>query len=559
MTKEYPWLKHYDPGVPHTLQPYPEITVLDVLADCLKQRPGHPLAIFRDRKVSYREVEDHSNALAAGLIASGVKRGDRVICLFLNCPQSFVGFFAIWKAGAIVVPLNPLYTPFELERSINDVEAEIAIIGSTYYHAVKSFQPHTKLRIVIASDVETYARLPMKKEGDSIRLEKADVWWTDLIAKYRAAPLPAIKVNTSDTALILFSGGTTGTPKGVMGSHHSIIITAMVHRAWFKSLIAEWDDRALVPLPLFHSFGVYVSFGTHLMSHIPQVLIQNPRDIKNVVDTIRDYKITSVSVTPTTLNAILNYPGLKSDDLRSLKRVTSGAAPLMSETKHRFERLISGQVVEGYGLTESGIVGATFSPKGKWKQGSVGIPQTDVVVRIVDIDTGTKELQHGEIGEIIIKAPQLMQGYWNRPQETAEILRDGWLYTGDIGYLDEESYLFLTSRKKDLIKCGGFQVWPREIEEILTMHPAIAEACVGGIPDPRQVEAVKAWVVLKEGRQTTQEELQQFCREKLTGYKVPRFFEFRNDLPKTMVGKVLRRILQDEEKEKQSRMKEGPH
>jgi len=553
--KEYPWVKHYDAGVPHTLQPYPEITVLEVLTDTLKQRPEHPIAIFQGREVSHREVEEHSNALAAALMASGVKKGDRVICLFLNCPQSFIAFFAVWKAGAIVVPLNPLYTPFELERSINDVGAEVAIIGSTYYRAVKSFQPRTKLRWMIASNVETYAISPMKKEGDSIKLEKGDVWWTDLIAKYQGTLRPPVRVNTSDTGVILFSGGTTGTPKGVMGSHHSIIITAMVHRAWFRSVIVEWNDRALVPLPLFHSFGVYVSFGSYLMCHIPQVLIQNPRDIKNLVDTIRDDKITCVSVTPTTLNAILNYPGLKSDDLRSLKRVGSGAAPLMSETKHQFEKLISGPIVEGYGLTESGIVGASFSVKGKWKQGSVGIPPTDVVVRIVDMNTGTKELKQGEIGEIIIKAPQIMQGYWNRPEETAETLRDGWLYTGDIGYLDEDCYLFLTSRKKDLIKCGGFQVWPREIEEILMMHPAIAEVCVGGIPDPRQGEAVKAWVALKEGHQTTQEELQQFCREKLTGYKVPRFFEFRKDLPKTLVGKVLRRILQDEEKAKQSKNK----
>jgi long-chain acyl-CoA synthetase len=555
--KDYPWVKHYEAGVPHTLQPYPEITVLDVLADALKQRPEHPLAIFQGREVSHREVEEHSNNLAAALIAGGVKKGDRVICLFLNCPQSFIAFFAIWKTGAIVVPLNPLYTPFELERSINDVGAEVAIIGSTYYQAVKSFQPRTKLRIVIASDVETYAKLPMKREGDSTKLEKGDVWWSDLIDKHRDSPRPAVKVSTSETALILFSGGTTGTPKGVMGSHHSIIITAMVHKAWFRSVIVEWEDRVVVPLPLFHSFGVYVSFGSLLMCHAVQVLIQNPRDIKNVVDTIRDDKITGVSVTPATLIAILNYPGLKSDDLRSMKRVGSGAAPLMSETKHQFEKLISGPIVEGYGLTESGIIGATFPVKGKWKQGSVGIPPTDVVVRIVDIATGTKTLKQGEIGEIIIKAPQLMQGYWKHPEETAETLRDGWLYTGDIGYMDEDSYLFLTSRKKDLIKCGGFQVWPREIEEILTMHPAVAEVCVGGIPDQRQGEAVKAWVVLKEGLQTTQEELQQFCREKLTGYKVPRFFEFRKDLPKTLVGKVLRRILQDEEKEKQEKMKQG--
>jgi long-chain acyl-CoA synthetase len=324
----------------------------------------------------------------------------------------------------------------------------------------------------------------------------------------------------------------------------------MQHRAWFKTVIVEWKDKVLVLLPLFHSFGVYVSFGVLLMTHQPQVLIQNPRDIKHMVDTIRDYKIAGISVTPTTLIAILNYPDLKPQDLRSLTHVGSGAAPLMSETKHQFERLISGPVVEGYGLTESGICGASFPVEGKWKQGSIGIPLPDVAVRIVDIETGTKVLKQGETGEITIQAPQLMQGFWRRPEETAEVLRDGWLYTGDIGYLDEDSYLFLTSRKKDLIKCAGFQVWPREVEEILMMHPAIAEACVAGIPDPRQVEAVKAWVVLKKGQRATDEELQHFCRKKITGYKVPRFFEFRRELPKTQVGKVLRRILQDEEKTK---------
>jgi long-chain acyl-CoA synthetase len=550
--KKYVWFKSYDPGVPHTLQPYPEITALDVLADCLKERPEHPLAIFDGREVSYREIEEHSNALAKALIVKGLKKSDRVICLFLNCPQSFIAFFAIWKAGGIVVPLNPFYTPFELERSINDVEAEVAIIGSTYYKTVKSFQSHTKLRLVIASDLNTYAKSPIEKEkeSDSAQLEKGDLWWTDLIEKYKESSNPTAKVKPSDTAVILFSGGTTGTPKGVMCSHHSIIITAMFHRAWYQSVREEWKDKALVPLPLFHSFGVYICFGVHLMCHMPQVLIQNPRDIKNVVNGIRDYKVASVSVTPTTLIAILNYHDLKPDDLRSLKGAGSGAAPLMAETKHQFEKLISGPIVEGYGLTESGIIGANFPVKGKWKQGSVGVPPIDVVVRIMDIDTGTKELKTGEEGEITIKALQLMQGYWKRPEETAEMLRDGWLYTGDIGYMDEDGYLFITSRKKDLIKCGGFQVWPREIEEILMMHSAVAEVCVAGIPDPRQVEAVKAWVVLKAGQQATPEQLQDFCREKLTGYKVPRFFEFRDDLPKTLVGKVLRRLLQDEEKTK---------
>ncbi|MCX6005273.1 MAG: AMP-binding protein [Chloroflexi bacterium] len=548
--QDYPWLKSYDPGVPHTLQPYPPITVLDVLADSLKQKPEHPLCIFQGREVPYIEIEEHSNALANALIADGLKKGDRVICLFLNSPQSFIAFFAIWKAGGIVVPLNPLYTAFELERSIKDVEAEAAIIDSQYYKTVKSFQDRTKVHMLIASDVDTYAKTPIKKEGESIPLEKKDAWWSDLVEKYQGSPRPAIKVNPTDMALILFSGGTTGTPKGVKCSHHAIIVTGTAFTAWYKSVTVQWEDKALVMLPLFHSFGVYVSFGLLLMGHMPQVLILNPREIKNIVESVRDYKIATMSATPTTFIAILNYPDLKPDDLRSLTRVGSGAAPLMAETKHKFEKYISGPMVEGYGLTESGIVGAIFPVKGKWKQGAVGVPLPDVIVRIMDMETGTKEVKTGETGEVVIQAPQLMQEFWKRPEETAETLRDGWLYTGDIGYLDEDGYLFLTSRKKDLIKCGGFQVWPREVEEIIMMHPSVAEVCVAGIPDPRQTEAVKAWVILKEGKQATPEELQIFCKEKLTGYKVPRFFEFRKELPKTLVGKVLRRVLQEEEKAK---------
>lgn len=551
--KEYPWFKHYDTGVPWTLQPYPMMTPLDVFDDSLRQRPDYPMLIFRGREVSYKEVEQHSNALAAAFVAHGIKKGDRIVSLFTNCPQSIIAFLAIWKAGAIAVPLNPLYTPFELEHSIDSVEPEMAIVGSDWYSTFKSLQLRTKPQWVIVSDLDTYATRSIKREGESVRLEKGDVWWSDIVAKYDGGVCPAVNVRPSDTAVILFSGGTTGTPKGVMQSHHSIVITGIQHKTWYQSVVTEWEDKIAVILPLFHSYGVYICFGSHLMNRTPQVLIPNPRDVKDIVDTIREYKIAGISVVPTSLIAMLNYPDLRPDDLRSLKNVGCGAAPLMMETKSQFEKLISGRVVEGYGLTESGIVGANNPVKGQHKLGSAGIPLPDVVLRIVDVDTGTRELGPGEEGEVVIKAPQVMQGYWKRPEETAETLRGGWLYTGDIGYLDEDGYLFLTARKKDLIKSAGFQVWPREIEEVLAMHPAVAEVCVAGVPDPHRVEAVKAWVVLKQGAQATEEELREFCRERLTGYKVPRFFEFRSELPKTTVGKVLRRALQEEERARISR------
>jgi len=544
---EHRWFKHYDPGVPHTLEPYPPITLLDVLADAVGARPEYPMLIYQGREVSHREIEDHSNALAGALIACGVKKGDRVALLFLNCPQSFIAFFAVWKAGAIVVPLNPLYTPSELERSVNDVEAEVALVGGLWYPTVKSFQPSTKLRLTVVTDLDTYSQATMKKEGEAFELEAGDWWWSDLIAKHLGTARPDVKTAIHDTAVILFSGGTTGIPKGVMGSHHSLIITGMQATSWFRGLATPWEDRMLVPLPLFHVFGIYSAFGVALMDHLTMVLILNPRDVKNVVETIRDFKVATMAVAPTMLIAMLNYPDLKPDDLKSLRRTASGAAPLMTETKQSFEERISGPITEGYGLTEGTLAMTATPARGVWKQGSVGIPMPDVEIRVVDIETGFNDMAPNEPGEVLIRAPQLMQGYWGRPQDTAEAIRNGWLYTGDIGYLDVDGYLFLTSRKKDVIKCGGFQVWPRDVEEILSMHPAVAEVCVGGVPDARQIEAVKAWVVLKEGEEATAEELREFCRKRLTGYKVPRYIEFRKSLPKTLVGKVLRRILQEQE------------
>ncbi|MGD0855767.1 MAG: AMP-binding protein [Dehalococcoidia bacterium] len=550
--KKYPWFKSYDAHVPRTLKPYPSVTVLDWLSDYLKLKPEHPIAIFQGRELSYREVEEHSNALAKALIENGVKKGDRVATLFLNCPQVFMANFAIWKAGGIVVPLNPLYTPFELEHAIQIVDAEVAIVTSMWYPVVKGLQPKTKLRNLIVTDLDTYAVKPMKKEGNSVKLEQQDSWWSDLIELYQGAQRPPAKIAKEDTAVILFSGGTTGAPKGVMSSHQAIIMTALQYGAWYRKTMVEWTDKMLANLPMFHAFGFFTAFGTYFNYHVPQVLIPNPRDLKGLMELIRNHEIAMISTTPTLMISILHSPDLKPGDLKSVRMVGSGAAPLMSGTKLQTEKIIAsdGVVIEGYGMTESSIAGTAIPLHGQWKEGSVGCPIPDVIIRIVDMETGTKELNTGETGEIVIDAPNLMQGYWKNPTETAEAMRDGRLYTGDIGYVDEDGYVFITSRKKDLIKCGGFQVWPRDVEDVLMMHPAVLEVCVGGIPDPRQGEAVKAWIVLKEGTTATEEELQAFAKQQLTGYKVPRFYEFRKVLPKTMVGKVMRRILQDEEKGK---------
>jgi long-chain acyl-CoA synthetase len=307
----------------------------------------------------------------------------------------------------------------------------------------------------------------------------------------------------------------------------------------------------LVTLPLFHTMGVYFCFAMAPINHMTMILIPDPRNISVILQAIREYRPTMLAGTPTMFISLLTHPELNPDDMKCLTNTGIGAAPLMADTKKQIESRMSGFVTEGYGLSESTMAMTTTPARGVWKEGSVGLPLPDTFIRIVDVETGTKDLEFGEAGEVLMKAPQLMLGYWNQPEETAKTIRDGWLYTGDIGNMDKDGYLFLTSRKKDVIKPGGFQVWPREVEEVLITHPAVNEVCVAGIPDPRQVEAVKAWVILKDGAQATPEELQGYCRDKLAAYKVPRFIEFRKELPKTMVGKVLRRVLQEEEKARQ--------
>ena len=559
---DYPWYKSYDQGVPHTLEPYPKKTLLDIVAETAKEKPEHPMVIFMGRCLSYGEMEKYADAMAAALAAMGFKKGDRIAIMLPNCPQFVIGQFGAWKLGGIVAGINPLYTEHELAHTLNECGAEVVITLTPFYKTVKAVQPRTKVRTVIVTSIKDYLKpvlkvafslLKEKKEGHYLgKVEPGDHWFLDLIKKYSAAKRPDVKVAPDDPAWILFSGGTTGTPKAAVGNHQAGIYTGMQINTWFASEISPWSDTYLCPLPLFHAFGNVGVLSVALVGHNPVCLVPNPRDRDNMVSTIEKIKPSFMLGVPTLYNALLEHFKVREGkaDFSSMKMAMSGAAPLMAETKRRFEAITGGRMSEGYGLTESMIACCVSPARGKFKEGSIGCPVSDVIVRIGDMATGEGSLKPGEVGEIVMKAPQLMLGYWNRPEETREMLRDGWLYTGDIGYMDDDGYIFVTSRKKDLIKPGGFQVWPREIEEVISAHPAVAEVCVAGIPDQHQTEAVKAWVVLKEGAQATPEEIQVYCREKLTAYKIPRFVEFRKELPKTLVGKVLRRVLQEEEKAK---------
>jgi long-chain acyl-CoA synthetase len=322
-------------------------------------------------------------------------------------------------------------------------------------------------------------------------------------------------------------------------------MTSMQLHTWFGVLLKDWDDIIMLAMPLFHMYGNLGVLGTGLVGHNPLVLVPDPRDIGDVLHTINKVKPAFIPAVPTLLNTLLNHPKVKSGriDFKSVKLCISAAAPLMSETKKKFEELTHGRVVEAYGLTESMLATVITPLQGTYKNGAVGIPLPDVEVRIVDANTGEGNLRIGEVGEILVSAPQLMQSYWQRPTETAETIRDGWLYTGDLGYLDEDGYLFIVDRKKDVIKPSGFQVWPREVEEVIASHPAVYEVGVAGIPDDRQGEAVKAWIVLQKGYNVSLDEIRNYCRENLTAYKVPKYMELCDSLPKSLLGKVLRREL----------------
>jgi long-chain acyl-CoA synthetase len=557
-----PWLPHYDPGVPHSLAPYPDKTLLDVVAEAARQRPDHPALIFKGTRVSYAALEARANALAAALVALGVQKGDRVAIMVPNSPQAVIGQLGAWRAGALVVPLNPLYTGPELEKALNTSGATAMLVLTPFYDKVKGIQPRTGLRHVIATHITEYLPphlrvafllLKDRKEGHRVRLRAGDLWLGDLLNRYAGAPAPAVAVHGDDAALLIFTGGTTGAPKAAVGTHAALFMAGTQLHAWARGMLNDWQDAIMLLLPLFHAAGNVGVLTVGLVGHNPLVLVPNPRDLDDVIATVRQTRPAFLPGVPTLFNALLEHRAVRAGraDFSSIKLSFAGAAPLMAETRQRFQALTGGRIVEAYALTES-MMAAILGPVcGSDRPGAVGMPLPDVEVRAIpaegpapgDDAREPASLPAGEVGEIIIRAPQLMAGYWQQPEETANMLRDGWLYTGDLGYVDEAGYVYIVDRKKDLIKPSGFQVWPREVEEVIASHPDVAEVSVAGIPDPHQGEAVKAWVVLRPGAAATADALRAFCKERLAAYKVPRQVEFRASLPKSNVGKVLRREL----------------
>lgn len=560
---EAAWHRNYDEGVPRTLGPYPDLTLVDYLRQNAAIAPNHDAILFKGARINYSALERWSDQLASALVQFGVGRGDRVAIALPNCPQFIIGELGIWKAGAIACPLNPTYTDRELEDAFNASGAEVAIVLNRVYTRVKGIQPRTSLKKVIATGIKDYLPLRTriaytfareKKDGERIVLEQGDARFKQMIRRGALSPKPLQSAQPHDAAVILMSGGTTGTPKGVVGSHKGMVTAGLQLQAWLKSAMHEWTDVIMVPLPLFHTYANTGVQSLALINHNALSLTPNPREPKEVLEEINEVKPSFICAVPTLLNALLSHSMTKTGKVnwQSIKLCFSGAAALMAETQKRFEELTGGVIVEGYSLTEAQMAAIANPVQGVKKSGSVGMPLPDVEIIIVDPDDDSKPLRSGESGEIVVKAPQLMQGYWMRPEETKEMIRvndagERLLFTGDLGYLDEDGYLFIVDRKKDLIKTSGYQVWPREIEEVISSHPAVHEVGVAGIPDKMRGEKAKAWIVLNAGASLTEAEIKSWCRERLAPYKIPAKFEFVADLPKSQVGKVLRRALRDTE------------
>ena len=559
------WQANYDKGVPTTIE-YPNVPLFHFLEDAARKYPDRACTIFKGAVVTYKEMNEITDRVAAAFVYMGVKKGDRVGMFMPNSPQFVMIYYGILKAGGIVVSTNPLYTPPEIEYQASDAGIEYMFVMTNYYETIKKAQPKTRIKRLIVTNLKEslppvmrvlFTLLREKKGGFRIEggLRDGDVWFQDLLAKHKDASRPNVEVDPNDTALFQYSGGTTGVSKGAVAMHRNVVANTLQIKAWMPG-IEPGKEVVLMAIPLFHVYGMVAGMNFAMACGASMVMVPNPRDLKDVLDNIAKYKTTIFPGVPAIYNGINNHPDVKAGkyDLSSIKACISGSAPLMRETKEQFEKLTGGKVFEGYGLSEAPTATHCNPLEGVNKTGSIGMPLSDVDAKIISLDDGETELAQGEIGEIIVHGPQVMKGYHNMPTETVNTLRkmsDGkvWLFTGDIARMDEDGYFYIVDRKKELIKPGGYQVWPREVEEVIAAHPKVMDVGVAGIPDPYRGETVKAWVVVKPGETLTDEELKAFCKERLAPFKVPTHYEFRDELPKTTVGKILRRELVRQHKE----------
>lgn len=552
------WHDGYDPEVSAGIE-FKDLTLRDFLALSARRFPGAIAVSFLNATFTWRELQELVDRFAAALSRLGVEKNSRVAVQLPNCPQSVIAFFAIQRLGAQAVMTNPLYVTREIEHQWNDAGCEHAVVADFLFEQkLRPIRELLPVREYVIASVPEYLRFPLRQLAP-IKLRRARPplvariapgpgihHFRPLLESTEATP-PHVDIEMDDLALLQYTGGTTGISKAAMLTQRNLSYNTQQIRAWFSAM-RDGEEVLLGALPFFHIFGVTVvaCLSAHIAAEM--ALVANPRDIASVVTALRKRKVTLLPAVPAMFGSIQRYPGIERLDLSRLRYCFSGSAPMPIDIQQEFERLTGAVILEGYGLTETSPV-ATVNPiRGQRKIGSIGLPLPDTDVRLVDPEGGVTEVRVGEVGELLVRGPQVMAGYWNRDDETAAAFAPGgWLRTGDLATMDAEGYFRIVGRKKDMILASGYNIYPDEIDQVLSMHPDVLESCTIGVPDPRRGETVKAFVVLHPGRRVTAEELIAYCRENLASYKVPRQVEFRSELPRSPVLKLLRRVLRDEE------------
>ncbi|GAA0601190.1 long-chain-fatty-acid--CoA ligase [Virgibacillus siamensis] len=552
-----PWHRHYPKEIATSLT-YDDKPLHDFLRRTAALYPEKKALHFMRNEMSFSEVYTASKKMASYLQSLGLEKGDRVAVMLPNCPQGVISYYGTLMAGGTVVQTNPLYKEREIEYQLNDSGAAFIVCLDILLPRVTNIRGNTELKHTIVTGIKDYLPFPKNKiypiiqkrqYNMVVKTEETDDThiWLNMMDRSDSNYQPVEVDPTEDLALLQYTGGTTGHPKGVMLTHRNLVANVQMCNAWLYRMDPS-EQIVLGVLPFFHVYGMTTVMNMSMMYGSKMILL--PKfDTKEVLKTIHKQKPTLFPGAPTIYIGLLHHPELKKYDLSSIEACISGSAPLPAEVQDQFESVTGGRLVEGYGLTETSPVTHSNFVWADRVNGSIGVPWPDTDCKIINMETN-EEAAVGEVGEVAVKGPQVMKGYWGKRQETDNVLQNGWMCTGDMGYMDEEGYFYIVDRKKDMIIAGGYNIYPREVEEVLYEHEAVQEAVVAGIPDAYRGETVKAYIVFKAGYKETEEELNAFCRKNLAAFKVPRIYEFRDELPKTAVGKILRRKLIDEEKEK---------
>ncbi len=551
-----PWLKFYEEGVPESVE-FEEICLPDILDRSARMFPDNMALLFQGYQVTYAELKEMVDRFATILVGFGIKKGDSVAILLPNLIPCVVAYYAILKIGGVAVMNNPLYSDRELGHQFTDSEAKLLVTLDLLGNRMIDLRPQTNIKEIIYTSSGDYLPFPKsllfplvakkKKLAADVKSAPNVYKWKKLLAGAQPNP-PQVSLKFDDVAMYQYTGGTTGVSKGAVLTQENLVKNVQQLAAWFPRF-KKGKEIMLGALPFFHVFGLTTSMNFAVYMGWGNVLVPKPQP-QPLLEAIRKFKPSFAPLVPAMFIGILNHPDIKKTDMTCLKGCFSGSAPLPVEVIREFDEMTGAVIVEGYGLTESSPATHINPFEGRRKVGSIGIPLSDTYCKLVDVDETEKEVPIGERGEIAIRGPQVMKGYRNMPEETALTIKDGWLHTGDIATMDEEGYFYIVDRKKDMIICGGCNVYPRDIDEVFYEHPKVKEACAIGIPHPTRGEAVKCCVVLKEGETATAEEMIEFCKGKLAVYKLPTEIEFRDDLPKTNVGKILRKALRAEDEAK---------